>query len=433
MTGKRPGILRRNRDFRWYWAGQSVSLLGTYVTMVALPLAAVLTLNAGPIGVAAVTTAGYLPNVLLPLLVGEWLERRRRRRIMIWCDVLRAVVLATVPIAYFTGSLSIVLLSVVAFLVGAASVVFEIAGFAYIPTLVDDDDVPAAVRAQQGSSSVANVAGPGIAGLLAQAVGPAVAILIDAVSYVFSVLGVAAARQTEPAPPVPEQRMKILTGLKMVWGHPFLRALALHASGYNLAYPIIAVNLLVYAVDHRGMSAGEYGVVLTIGGWGGFLGAMVALWLARRYGYGRAFAAALLITSGIPLLFAPAPFQGFAFVVFLGICILMTGAGGGITNVLSITLRQVGAPAGFHARTNGGYRLLIYGVLPFGSAIGGALGQWFGPRIAVGIGAIVLAFAALPMLQRRIRGIKEPTAMHADRVFQAEQQREPSKPADAVA
>ncbi len=425
---KQRSLLRRNRDFRWYWAGQSISVMGTYVTAVALPLVAVLTLHAGPLGVAVVTTASYLPNVLLPLLVGEWLERRRRRNIMIWCDVLRALALATVPIAYLMDALSIPFLTVIAFLVGAASVVFEIAGFAYIPTIVEKDDVPAAARAQQASNTVANVSGPGIAGVLAQLFGPAMAIVVDAASYVFSVIGVAAARRPEPAPPAPEQRMKILSGLKMVMGHPFLRALAIHAAGYNLAYPIITVNLVVYAIDHRAVSAGGYGLVLTIGGWGALIGAMIALWLARRYGYGPAFALALSFTSGLPLLFAPVPLHGIAFVAFLGGCMLLTGIGGGVTNVLSITLRQAGAPPGFLARTNGGYRLVVYGVFPFGTIIGGVLGEWFGPRIGTGVGATVLALAALPMLQRRIRSIKEPEVMHADRVFQPEQQ---SKPVEA--
>jgi len=426
--GKQRALLLRNRDFRWYWAGQSVSVMGSYITLVALPLVAVMTLHAGPLGVAIVTTAGYLPNVLLSLLVGEWLERRRRRRIMIWCDTLRAFTLAAVPIAYWTDTLSLTLLAVVAFLAGAASVVFEIAGFAYVPTIVEKDDVPAAVRAQQASSTVANVSGPGVAGVLAQVFGPAIAVAIDAVSYVASVIGVAAARRPEPAPPAPEQRMKIMSGLKMVAGHPFLRALALHASGYNLAYPIITVNLLVYAVDHRGMSAGAYGLVLTIGGWGALLGTMIALRMARRYGYGQAFAIALMFTSGLPLLFAPAPFDGWAFVTFLGACMLVTGIGGGVTNVLSITLRQAGAPPGFLARTNGGYRLVVYGVLPFGTIIGGFFGEWFGPRIGTGIGAAVLAAAALPMLSRRIRHMKQPEALREDRFLQSEpQQPEPAK------
>ena len=413
----RSGLLFRNRDFRWFWAGQSVSLLGSYITAVALPLIAVLTLHAGAVGVSLVTTASYLPNVLLPLLAGEWLERRRRRRIMVICDLVRAVALAAVPVAYLMDSLTIALLTVVAFIVGAASVVFDIAGFAYIPTLVGAGDLPAAVRSQQASSTVANFGGPGAAGLLAQLFGPVMAIIVDAVSYLASVFGVTAARTPEPAPPVPEQRVKISSGLTMVLRHPFLRALALHAAGYNLAYPIITVNLVVYAIDDRGLSAGAYGLILTLGGCGGFVGAMIAIRLAQRFGYGQGFAMALVLTSGLPLLFAPAPFHGVAFLLFLGACMLLTGTGGGVTNVLSITLRQVGAPPGFLARTNGGYRLIVYGVLPVGSAIGGVLGNWVGPRAGLGIGAAVLALAAIPMLTRRVRSIKEPTAMRADRAF----------------
>jgi len=413
------GLLRRSRDYRWYWGGQTVSMLGTYVTAVALPLTAVLTLHAGTLEVGFVAMASYLPNVLLSLPAGEWLERRRRRRIMVACDVVRALTLAMVPAAYLGGWLSIPLLCVVAFVVGAASVVFEIAGFAYIPTLVGVDDVPAAVRLQQGSATVANISGPGLAGLLAQAAGPAMAIAVDAASYVASIFGITAARTPEAPPPVPQQRTGILDGLRMVLRHPFLRALAVHASGYNLAYPIITVNLVVFAVDERGMSAAGYGAALTLGGAGALAGTVIATRMAARWGYGQAFAIALLCSSGLPLLFVATPLRGVAFLVFLGLCLLVAGTGGGVTNVLSITLRQVGAPAGFLARTNGGYRLIIYGVLPIGSVAGGLIGHWAGARLGTEIGAIMLAMAALPMLSRRIRGMKKPTEMHADKAFQA--------------
>src|SRR5262249_11838245 len=137
VTRPRP-LLRRNRDFRRFWAGHTISVAGTHITAIALPLLATVTLDAGAAGVAAIATASYLPNLVLPLLVGHWLEQRRRRRIMIVADLVRAAVLVAVPVAYYAGVLSVPLLVAVAFVVGAASVVFEIGGFAYVPTLVDE-------------------------------------------------------------------------------------------------------------------------------------------------------------------------------------------------------------------------------------------------------------------------------------------------------
>jgi MFS family permease len=198
MTDPSVGLVWRHRAFRGYWIGQSLSFVGSQVTAVALPLVAALTLSAGPGQVGAVATAAMLPNLLFSLLVGHWVEGREHRRIMIPADIARAVLLAVIPVASFGGWLSIPLLAIVAFLSGVAGVFFEIAGFAYVPSVVDTDDLPAANRAVQGSSTVAEVAGPGLAGLLVQAVGPAFAIAADALSYLASAIGTAHARPAHP-------------------------------------------------------------------------------------------------------------------------------------------------------------------------------------------------------------------------------------------
>ncbi|HEX8768847.1 MAG TPA: MFS transporter, partial [Jatrophihabitans sp.] len=135
-SSKQRGLLLRHHDFRWFWAGQSLSVLGTQVTAVALPLVAALTLGAGAGAVSVIATASFLPNVLLPLFAGNWLETRRRRRIMIAADFLRAALLALIPLAWALDMLSLPLLAAVAFGVGSASVMFDVGGFAYLPSLV---------------------------------------------------------------------------------------------------------------------------------------------------------------------------------------------------------------------------------------------------------------------------------------------------------
>ena len=145
-------LLRRDGSFRWYWAGQSLSFVGSQVSVVALPLVAALTLGAGPAGVSAVATAAMLPNLLFSLLVGNWVGGRDQRRIMIPADLVRAALLATIPLAWATGWLSLPWLIAVAFLAGVAGIFFEIAGFAYVPDLVASEELPAANRAVQGSA-----------------------------------------------------------------------------------------------------------------------------------------------------------------------------------------------------------------------------------------------------------------------------------------
>jgi hypothetical protein len=407
--GPRRGLVRRHRDFRWFWGGQTISVVGTQVTAVALPLVAALTLGAGAGGVSVVATASFLPNVLLPLFVGHWLETRRRRGFMIWADMSRAAFLALIPIAYAVHHLSLGLLVVVAFAVGSASVFFDVGSFAYVPSLVDEADLPAANRAMQGSATAAQVGGPGVAGLLVQLLGPATAILVDAVSYVGSVLGLTAARSPEPPPEVDRTLPAgIMEGLRRILVNPYLRALTAHAAIYNLSAQILTVNLIVWVVKDRHVSVGIFGLALSAAGAGAFLGTMGALRLAARLGYGRAFAASLTLSTGTPLLLATFPFHGLALGGAVAAVELVGGTGLGSANVLSVTLRQVVAPRGSLARTNGGYRLLIFGVIPFGSALGGVLGSAFGSRTGVAVGTIGLTLSAYPMVRKQIRSLRDP-------------------------
>jgi predicted MFS family arabinose efflux permease len=408
-TPKQRGLIFRHHDFRWFWVGQSISVLGTQVSAIALPLVAALTLDTGAGGVSVIATAAYLPNVLLPLFAGHWLETRRRRRIMIAADILRTVLLALVPLAWAVDLLSLPLLAAVAFGVGAASVMFDVGSFAYIPSLVTDAELPAANQAVQGSATAAQVAGPGVAGLLVQAAGPAAAVAIDAASYLASALGLAKARKPESPPEVDDTLPTgILEGLKRILINPILRALTLHAAIFNLSGQILTVNLVVWLVKERGLSAGGYGLALSAAGIGAFFGTMMALRLAARLGYGHAFVASLALSTGAPLLLATFPFHGYALGAAVAAVMLVSGVGLGSANVLSVTLRQVVAPRGSLARTNGGYRLLIFGVIPFGSALGGVIGQLFGSRTGVAVGAIGATISAIPMVRRQVRTLRDP-------------------------
>ncbi|MGW6199062.1 MFS transporter [Kribbella sp. NPDC055110] len=397
-------------DFKRFWAGQSVSAVGTQVTAVALPLTAALTLDAGAAGVSAIATASYLPSAALPLLAGHWLERRRKRRVMVATDVLRAVVIAVVPITWAVGQLSLALLIAVAFLVGAASVVFDIASFAYLPDFVPEQELPAANRALQGSSTAAQVGGPGLSGLLVQLLGPAIALLVDAISYLASAFGIGSAGRPEPAPRAAAERAGLWEGVRQIKVSPFLRSLTAHAALYNAAAQILVVNLVILAVKERGLSAGGYGVALSAGGAGAFVGAMLGLRLARRLGYGRAFGTSLVLSTGLPLLLAFLPGRGLEYGVLLGAVQFLAGIGLGSANVLSVTIRQLLIPRATLARSNGAYRTFTFGVLPIGAAAGGVLGSTFGTTTAVAVGTIGMAISAVPMFAREVRTLDSPVA-----------------------
>lgn len=402
ISGRRQGLLRSNRDFRWYWAGQTVSFVGSQTTATALPLVAALTLGAGPGGVSVVATASFLPNLVLPLLVGHWLENRGKRRTMVAADLLRAAALVTVPLAFLTGTLSLALLSGVAFVVGVANVFFDIGGFAYVPSLVPPDRLGEANRAMQGSSTFAQVGGPGLAGLLVQALGAPLTLAADAVSYLASAVGVKAALRPEPASGG-QDRARVRDGLSLILTHPYLRPLTIHATLYNAAAQVFVVNRVVWVVRENHVSPGLYGVALGAGGAGAFLGTMLALRLADRLGHGRAFLASLSLSCGVPLLTAALPWTGGPLGYGLAGLQLLAGAGLGSANVLSITLRQFAIPRGRLARANGAYRSLNFGSIPLGSALAGVLGEAFGSRAGVALGTVGLALSALPMLATAVR------------------------------
>src|SRR5580658_9174956 len=274
----RGALLGRHRDFRWFWAGETISVFGTQVTAFGLPLVAALTLHAGAGAVGAVATASFLPNVIVPLLAGQRLESRRRRPAMIGADILRAVTLTLVPLSYVFGFLSIGLLCAVAFVVGAASAYFDVASFAYIPTLVNETDLPGANQAMQGSITIAQVAGPGLAGILVQLAGPPLALITNAISYLASVVGVSAGGRSELLP-VPEDAgpSGIFGGIRSLLANPYLRSLTAHAAMYNVAYQIVTVNLVVWVVKERHAAVGVYGLALSAAGAGAFLGTMGVL------------------------------------------------------------------------------------------------------------------------------------------------------------
>jgi MFS family permease len=410
-------LLRRSRPFRWYWAGQSLSFLGSQVAVVALPLVAALSLGAGPAGVSAVATAAMLPNLLFSLLVGNWVEGRDHRRIMIPADLVRALLIAVIPVAWLAGVLSLPLLVVVAFLTGVAGIFFEISGFAYVPSLVSDRDLAAANRAVQGSNTVTEVAGPGFAGLLVQAVGPPLAMVVDAVSYLASALGVLLGRRPadrEPAPPAATveeevaERTGVAQGLKVLFSNLYLRALTVHAAAYNLAEQVVIINLVLWAVQAQGVAPGAYGLALSAGGVGALLGTLTALRLAGRLGFGRAFAVSLMLSCFAPLLLAVAPLRTVALAAVIGGVMLVAGIGLGNANVYSLTLRQTVIPRSLLARSGGAYRQVMYGSIPIGSALAGVVGELAGTRAGVLIGAAGLALSALPMFTRRIRALRNP-------------------------
>lgn len=404
-------LLRDDRSFRRYWLGQSAAGAGAQVTVFAIPLVTALTLDAGPAAVSLVAAAGSLPYLLFSLIAGHLLQGRDQKRSMVAADVAQALLLGQIPLAWVGGWLSVTLLAVITFLCGICALVFGLSAFAYVPALVGDDELAAANRAVQGTRTVTEISGPGAAGVLVSLASAPGAVVVTALGHLASAVGVATSHPracaTVSTNNDPTKRPSLLTGFRVLFQNPYLRALTIHASTYNAAEQVLVLNLVVWAVSQQDVKPGAYGLALAAAGVGGLLGTITALKLAGHLGLGRAFATSLLLSCAVPLLLAAWSVTGWALAGVIAAVMLVRGIGEGNANVYSVTMRQQVIPADQLTRSAGAYTQVIYGSMPLGALLAGLTGETFGSRTAVLLGAAGLVLSALPILTPRFLRLRD--------------------------
>ena len=391
------GVLS-NLDFRRVWAGESVSLVGSQVTDLAFPLVAIVTLRATAFQVGLLNVARYLPFVLVSLLAGVWFDRHRRRPMLIGANLGRAVLIGLVPLAAAVDLLSMELLYAVAFGVGVLTVLFDVGVLSYVPGLVERRHLAEANSKIAASYSVAGIGGPGLAGFLVGVLTAPVALAVDAVSYLVSAAALAGVRRREPAPEVPGaagERPSVLgsvaEGLRAVVGNRVLRHLATQSATFNLFENVVVTVFLLYAVRHLGIAPAALGFVVSAGSVGALLGSLAANRLRDRLGVGGTLRVSTLLACLSPLLLLlPAGADPLSLAV-LGAALAVHMANLAVFNVIALTLRQSVTPNHLLGRMNASYRLLLFGTIPLGALLGGALAGLFGPRPALVAGVVGLA------------------------------------------
>jgi Na+/melibiose symporter-like transporter len=412
-------LLREDRPFAWYWMGQSVSVVGSQVTSMALPLVTVIVLGGTAAEVGLVAGASTLPYLLFSVIAGHLLEGRPKRRVMVAANLAQAILILAVPACWLLGILSVPLLVGIAFAAGTAALCFGVVGFSYVPDLVDRTQLAAGNRAVQGSRTVADIAGPGLAGVLIAAIGAPLAMLVDGISYLASAVGIIKARpRSRTAPEVIGEAsaapLGILAGVRVLFGNGVLRALTIHAAMYNLASEVFMLNLLLWVVREQGVTTTGYGVAIGMAGVGGLIGTLTALRLASRLGIGRAFIVSLALSCVVPLLAVSWDGRGIALAVALGGVMLISGAGLGNANVYSLTLRHALIPRDQLTRSAGAYTQVMYGSIPLGALAAGILGTTLGFRSAAFLGACGMAISILPMLIKPVRRLTTPDALESN-------------------
>lgn len=411
-----PGARKRFRfvpellheiNFRRYWSAQSISYVGDQVTMVALPLIGVLVLDVSPGEMGVLMAASMLPNLVLSVHAGAFVDRRgHRRQTMVVADVVRAVLLLSVPLAWFAGSLTFLHLSVVAFLTGAMGVLFNVAAQAVFTSLVPRERFVEASSLKQASFSFSWVAGPGLGGLLVQAVSAPVALLVDTVSFLGSALLLRGVSADEP-PGTPPTRGHVREGLSFVFGTSVLRAKFVAGTSLNFFYTVYFTMLFLFAAQELGLSPGMIGLALSVGAIGALIGSVLAGRVIRRIGIGLAFVVGSLV---YPAALVLVPFaQGPDWVAFtlLVTAEFVSGAGLMLSDISGNSLQQAITPDRLRARVHGAYMTISYGARPVGALVAGGLGAWLGLRTTLLIGVVGGVLSIVPLLRPHIVGMRE--------------------------
>jgi len=401
-----PAVLRstslwKHAAFLNLWAAESISQFGTQITLVALPLIAALTLSASPLQMGLLTAAMTAPSLLLGLFVGVWVDRLRRRPLLIVADVARAVALLVVPVAWWLDVLSIGVLYATVFVVGSFTVVFDIAYVSLLPALVRRDQLVDGNSKLEMSVSTAQVGGPAIGGGLVAIMTPPLVLITNAVSYLLSAFFIWRIRDQEPRGRTlavrGTMRADISEGLRTLAGDSVLRALAASSATVTLfGYAFLAVYVL-YMTGDLGLGAGAVGLVFGAGGVGALIGATLAAPLSKRFGTGRTIVLARL-GFGLGGLLVPlalsVPELALPLVIaaeFLQWLALVAG------DVNARSLRQALTPDRLLGRVNASFRFVVAGMIPVGSLLGGLLGELVGIRatLLIGVGGMLVAFVWL--------------------------------------
>lgn len=384
-----------------------MSQLGTQISLIAVPLIAAVTLDASPLALGLLAATGQLPALLLGLFAGEWLDRRRRRPVMIVTDLTRAAVTLVVPVAAMLDRLTMPLLGVVLFLLGCLTIFFDIANQSYLPSLVGRGELVAANSRLEATASGAQVIGPAVGGALVGLLTGPGALLIDAGSFLISAMALRRIERPEPEPSRPEQsepvRARIASGLQFVLHNSVLRALAGCSAVTNLAgYAFLAVYV-AFMVRELDLTEFEIGLVFATGGVGALAGAVAAGRCVDRWGTGRTLIGSQLgfgLTGMLVPLAVLAPAVALPLVVgaeFLQWLMLLIYA------VNAVSLRQRLATDEMQGRLHATFAVLTRGAQPLGSILGGVIASVIGLSLTLVVSEIGMLLGVLFLLRSPLR------------------------------
>ena len=402
--------LGQGRDFSHLWAASTISQVGSQFTLLVFPLLAATTLDASPVAVGALGAVGALPHLLFGFIAGAWVDRLRRRPILIAADLLRCLLLLAVALVTLRGALSMAFLVGVAFLIESCTVFFDLAYVAYVPGLVAKDRLVGANSRLEASASASQIVGPAFGGAAIRLLGAPFALLFDAVSYLVSAALLTRIRAQEQIPTRAVDShivSEIREGLDLLWSNRVLRGLALANGMVNLGGYIFLAVYILYMVRNLHLDPGAIGLVLATGGGGALAGAIAAAPAQRRWGTAPMLVGSLVMfgvsgvtvplavlfpTIALPMIVASEVLQWFAILVF---------------SVNAVTVRQSITPPHLLGRINGSMRVLNFGLRTVASLLGGLLGSLIGLPATLVVGAFGMLLSFLPLLNAGIADLDQ--------------------------
>ena len=393
-------------NFRRLWTASAASSFGSEVAEIVVPLLAIVTLSAGAAEVGWLRAVQFLPFLVATLPLGVLVDRWRRRRLqlLIGADLGRCLLFAAVPLAIWAGVRDVAALYPVVLAIGTLTVLYQVADFAFLPSVVRPEQLVDANGKIAATSSANEIAGRGLGGLLVQAVSAPVAVVVDAVAFGISALSLRRIRveglhvpldaEIDSAPPR-AARQEVVEGVRHAVADRYLRALLGEATTFNLFNELFVIGLLLWAVRDLGLGAAATGVVFTAGGLGSFVGAWFGARVTGRLGYGRVLLITMAVGNSAPLGTALVGRDDDAALLVLCALFLLVGLGSGIANVHAVSLRQLTVPEVLRGRVNAAYRVISWGVVPVGAAAAGLAAAELGGRGAMLIGAVGMAASTL--------------------------------------
>lgn len=401
-------------DFRTLWRASAVSATGTEIGEIALPVLALVVLQASAVELSVVRAAQLLPFLILPLALGVLVERRPQRRLMVQADLVRGIVLLLVAALALTGALTVPALAVFVAVIGAGTVLYSLADFSYLPRLLTPEQLPDGNARLTATQSALSVGGQGVGGALVQAVTAPWAVVVNGAAYLASglFLRTISTPDHRSQPAAGSSVGLAWGGVRTLWRHKQVRALAAEATIWNLGNEVLMLSISILVIRTYSLGPLVLGLILMAGGVGAFIGSMFSARLTRTVGYGRGLIAALVLGNSAPLAVITFTTGTSYQVILLGAAFLMSGLGIGVANSQAVTVRQLSVPEHLRSRVNAAYRLLSWGALAFGALGAGLLNTTVGAHPAAVVGAAVMASATIPVALSPVRAMQTTIPEH---------------------